>query len=493
MSKRNTNKGIYCGFEVREPSFDPNECVLNSEWTSAKSTYMYTGEGHLITIGPNGSGKTRSLLVLNLIELTNWSTVVIDPKGELAVWTAKHRKDAGSEIVTFDPFGVIERRYPGLVQELPYLKSRGMNTIAMLNPESDDFSDDANLIGEALIHVDRHESHWGESARALVSGLVMALRMTNKNDGASNSLAELRQILGMAPDAIGNYLEGVIKTTQSEPAIAAKLNRFTEISPENRELFSILSTAVTQTNWMDSKPLQRELSGVAFDFAEMKRRPVTVYLILPPRFLETHSSWLRLMITAVLTPLIRSPDQRVPVLLMLDEFAALGRLEVIERNMPLMRGYGIKLWIILQDLVQLKEVYKVRWESFIANAGIIQSFAPNDISTRDYLAILSGKRLYWVWSNSNSNSNTSNADWSTSKSQSYQNTRTYYQDFVYTAHELAQMKRGQSVLYEYRLPPRRILLPDPSQLNSGNMLAQAEAFASSCAKKECAQSKSLSS
>lgn len=478
-----TDGGIYCGHEVLEPYVDPTICALNSPWTPANHIFHYTGEGHMKTFGPNGSGKTRNLLVPNLCDLPNWSTLVVDPKGELAVWTAKHRKDAGSEIVTFDPFGVIEHNYPGLVKELPYLKSLWLNPIAMLDPGSDDFADDAKLIGEALIKVDRQDSHWGESARALVTGLVMALRMTTKNDGSPNSFAELRHVLGMAPESLSGYIESLIRDTESEPAIAAKLNRFTEINPESRELLSVLSTAVTQTGWLDSKPVRHQLCGGAFDFAEMKRRPVTIYLVLPPRYLETHSTWLRLMITAVITPLIRSTtqDQDVPVLFMLDEFAQLGRLEVIERNMPLMRGYGIKLWMILQDISQLKGCYEKRWESFIANAGIIQSFAPNDMTTREYLANLSGKRFYWVWTNSKTKSYTSNSNWgSGSTSQSYQDSRTYFIEKVYPEHELAQMKREQSILFEYQCPPRRILLPDPSQLNAGKILKQAEDFAARC-------------
>ena len=487
MSNWTIDGGIYCGKEVQETVKEPILCALNSQWKLTNSIFNYTGDGHLILIGPNGSGKTRNLLVPNLCVLPNWSTLVVDPKGELAVWTAKHRKDAGSEIVTFDPFGVIESRYPGLVKELPYLKSQGLNPIAILDPDSDDFADDAKLIGEALIKVDGRDAHWGTSAQALVTGLIMALRMKTKDDGSANSMADLRRLLGLAPDALGKTIAKIVEDTKSEPAITAKLNRFTEIKPENRELFSVLSTAVNQTEWLDSKPIQRALSGGTYDFAEMKLRPITIYLVLPPRFIETHSIWLRLMITAVLMPLIRSTaqDQDVPVLFVLDEFAALGRLEVIERNMPLMRGYGIKLCMVLQDISQLKNCYKMLWESFISNAGVIQSFAPNDMTTREYLANLSGKRSYWVWTNSIAKSFPNNSSWDNEPpSRSYQDSRTYFLDKIYPEHELAQMKRGQAVLFEYQCPPRRIFLPDPSQLNAGIILKQAEDFAEQCKVKQ---------
>jgi type IV secretion system protein VirD4 len=301
-------------------------------------------------------------------------------------------------------------------------------------------------------------------------------------DDPNNSLSGVRQLLGLPLEELGPAIKAIIEATKNYAAIAAKLNRFTAIDSVSRELLSIVSTALTQTEWLDGKLIQRALNSGNFDFSVMKRRPVTVYLILPPRYLVTHSTWLRLMVTATLTPLIRSTtqDQDVPVLFMLDEFAALGRLEVIERNMPLMRGYGIKMLLILQDISQLKKSYKTLWESFIANAGIIQSFAPNDMTTREYLANLSGKRLYWVWTNSMSKSFSSNSSWANEPpSRSYQDSRTYYQEKIYPEHELAKMKRGQTVLFEYPCPPRRILLPDPSQLPSvSEILVQADAFAS---------------
>lgn len=469
MSTLHTSNGIYLGYAVKEPEWRQHQSPLISEWKKNGYNNGYSGDRHIMTLGPNGSGKTRKLLAPNLLQLINTSIVVTDPKGELAVWTAKHRADNGSEIVTFDPFGVIESRYPGLVEVLPYLKSKGLNPIAMLNPSSDDFPDDAKAIGEALIKVDGKDSHWGKSAQELVTGLIMGLRMTLEKDDPKNSIAEIRRLLGMAPEALGCYIKGIIGETESEPAIAAKLNRFTELSPESRELFSILSTAVTQTGWIDSKPIKRALSGGTFDFAKMKHSPVTVYLILPPRYLETHSTWLRLMITALLTPLIRSTAQRVPVLFMLDEFAQLGRLEIIERNMAIMRGFGIKLWIILQDLSQLKDNYEQRWESFIANAGIIQSFAPQDMMTRKYLSQMSGQQLIWIGTHSTTKSSTATWEGGLMNSSTTSGS-THVLENVYPEDTLAQMSPDQSVLFQANNWPRRTLLPDPSELQEFDTL-----------------------
>ena len=85
-----------------------------------------------------------------------------------------------------------------------------------------------------------------------------------------------------------------------------------------------------------------------------------------------------------------------PVLVVLDEFAALGRLQAIETAMGLLAGYGVQLWPILQDLSQLQDLYPRRWRSFLANAGAIQAFSVNDAGTADYLSSLLGTRTVTV-------------------------------------------------------------------------------------------------
>src|SRR3546814_2398317 len=96
-------------------------------------------------------------------------------------------------------------------------------------------------------------------------------------------------------------------------------------------------------------------------------------LVLPPDRLATYARWLRLMLAQALTDLARAPASPArPVLFLLDEFAALGRLEPVERAMGLMAGYGIQLWPILQDVQQLRALYDRRAGTFLSNAGALQ-------------------------------------------------------------------------------------------------------------------------
>ena len=116
-------------------------------------------------------------------------------------------------------------------------------------------------------------------------------------------------------------------------------------------LGGVRRTAKVQTDWLDSPEVCADLKKGAFDFATIKDVPTTIYLVLPPEYLASHGTWLRIMVASILRPLLRSVEGRaVPTLFLLDEFAQLGHMEIIEDNYALMRGYGVKLWTIFQDL-----------------------------------------------------------------------------------------------------------------------------------------------
>ena len=102
-----------------------------------------------------------------------------------------------------------------------------------------------------------------------------------------------------------------------------------------------------------------------------------------------------------------------PVLFMLDEFAQLGHMAIIENAASIVRDYKIRLWIILQNLPQLKALYGQKWESFLSSAGVIQFFTPNDLETAQYLekrcGVIKEKRTSESFSNSTSTSSGSTA------------------------------------------------------------------------------------
>ena len=460
-----TDGGVYFGHRVMPDGAGPDRSLTDEEWRVANDKlHLYTGDRHLGTVGPSGSGKTRRQLLVNAIRLVNWSMLIVDPKGVLTALTGPHRNSAHpGSVITIDPFGVLERDYPALVKRYPFLRSVRCNPVAALDPTSEEFPDNIRGLAEAIIPLEnKTEPHWDYSAQEFVGGAIMAVRV---EDGQYASLASVRDLATAEADALALEIKtNILPLAASYPAIAAKLGRFTKISPENRELMSILSTVQTKTAWLDSLPIQRDLSGNAIDFSQMKHRPMTVYLILPPRFLASHSTWLRLMVTAVLQPLMRSArPAKVPVLFMLDEFAQLKRLPAIEDNLALLREYGVKLWPVFQDFAQAQDIYQARWESFISNTGVLSAFAPQDVTSRKYLSELSGQRLYWVETASR-NASASFAP-HLNRTTGTQDGWQHIQGPVYWPQGLAQMADGQAVLYS-RGRALRSYLPDPSEIPS---------------------------
>jgi len=349
---------------------------------------------HLLLLGPNGSGKGTRLLLSTLLQLTGRSLVVIDPKGELAAVSAAWRRTVG-EVVVLNPFGLLVDRYPDL-------KSAGFNPLAALDPSSPTFYDDAAGLSEALIRVEGDlQRHFPESARGLLTAAIM---WESKLNGHAASLQRVRLMLtereeyatkgGKKELMRGLRHTAMVMCNAAERfpdeggwQIASLAARFVE--QFTNEMSGVRSTADTQTSWMLSEPMIADLAKDGVDFRRLKETPVTVYVILPAERLRTHGVWLRLVIASALQSFYKPGG--VPVLMMLDEAAQLGRLGPIEDALGQARGYGVALWPVLQDINQLRDLYEKRAETFAGMAGAVFGFAPGDMQTAEWMSRRSGE------------------------------------------------------------------------------------------------------
>lgn len=248
---------------------------------------------HAITIGPNGSGKGTGLIIPNLADLPR-SIVIIDPKAEALAITGRARAKLG-RVLIINPFNVLADRRPEL-------KSHGYNPMADLDPASDNFTDDASLMGLSLVPERGGDSaFFNTSGQALMTALVMHEKLLN---GDKASLANVRRMLTQ-PFTESGLQKTITDMTQSscEP-LRLKAGRFLSGS---RSVMDIISTAINETNFLDSPPIRRDLSGPGFDWDLMKREIVTAYLVLPADRLDSHANVLRLWVTSALRTLLRSP------------------------------------------------------------------------------------------------------------------------------------------------------------------------------------------
>ena len=335
-----------------------------------KELVYYGDDAHLITFAPTGSGKGTSAIVPNLLSYMG-SVVCIDPKGENAQITARRRRELGQDVFILDPWNLASE------------ESAQFNPLTLLDPKSPDFSDDTKLIAEALVVADK-DDHWTREAKALINAFITYIACHEPPE--KRTLGRLNEILSMPPEKMDFLLKNMSEKSPY-PVVQRAGSRI--LQKQEKERSSVISSAQSQLHFLESERMNSVLSTGHnhCDLQNIKQRNMTVYLVLPAERLASHSRWLRLMISMIMRTMSydRTPVD-IPVLFLLDEFAALGYLEEMEKSVPLMRGYGVKLWPILQDLSQLHHYYPKTWQSFIANAGAIQVFGTNDQGTADYFS-----------------------------------------------------------------------------------------------------------
>ena len=335
----------------------------------------YDGPAHLLTIAPTRSGKGVGTIIPNLLT-ANRSVVCIDPKGENARVTLRQRETFGP-VYCLDPFGISGR------------PTARYNPLDRLDAASLDLAEDAMTLADALVF-DEHEAeaHWNEEAKALIAGII--LYVVCHDDAAHRTLTSVRDYLTLAPDDFTALLTVMQASDGAGGLIARAANR--HVSKSHREAAGVLSGAQRHTHFLDSPRIAQVVGGSDFTFADLKDNVASVFLILPPDRLDTYSRWLRLLVAQAIGEMAGSSAKPPrPVLLLLDEFAALGRLQPVERAMGLMAGYGLQLWPILQDIHQLRSLYGKSAGTFLSNAGVLQAFGVNDYDTADMLSKTMGR------------------------------------------------------------------------------------------------------
>ncbi|WP_417308028.1 type IV secretory system conjugative DNA transfer family protein [Devosia sp.] len=354
--------------------------ILLGVWPTDNATWKVgiDDDRHIATIAGSRGGKTRTSLIPNLLVYPG-SVIVIDPKGELVSATASARAAMGQNVHVLDPFGITG------------VPTASYNPLADLGEGEHEVAPNAAQLADALIIDAEKETHWTAAARNLVRGITLHLLSTAE---IVPTLADLRNAL--CGDQLA--LEELFIDMQTSKAFGGIVSRIGssflgKFRTSEREFQEILSSAQEQTAPLDD--ILGSSGASHFSLKDLKRRPTTVYLVLPGTRMATHHRWLRLIIQQAVAAMEAVPTDRgkPPVLCVLEEFAALGHMRSIEVAAGYMAGFGLRLWIVLQDIGQLKALYKNSWETFLGNAGIIQALAVADAGTAEYLSQAMGNAM----------------------------------------------------------------------------------------------------
>ena len=342
----------------------------------------YSGDRHLLTVAPNRTGKGTCTIIPNILMDTDHSIICIDPKGQNAAVTARARRSGGRSVYCLNPFG--EHR------SAPWnLPMHGFNPLAHMSIDDPNVEADVAALAEAIIVTESQtQPYFENSARDLIEVLILHALETKGRDA---SLLDMRAWLGLpmtAPEGEPSFLGVIVAMKNSpHPFISEMSARFLS---DTKSVGEIVQSATNQTKFLSHRAVAACLSGNDFQMLDFKQRQATLYVILPERYLDAYSRFLRLVVVSALNAL-RSRPGGVKTILMMDEFARLGSLKAVEQAVGSSAGFNVQLWPFIQDLNQLQHLYPKRWDSFIANAGVVQWFTPNDQTTAAYLSQRIGK------------------------------------------------------------------------------------------------------
>ncbi len=306
----------------------------------------HNDEGHIITIGGSGGGKSAGLVIPALMELTDGSVIVTDPSGELAAITMRHRATIG-RVVLLNPFQSTFEQGTGL--DYP---DTGFNPLSIIEPENEGFKSDCDALANYLMVTDRKESgsYWNDEGAEFLSLIIAATILYEEKD--LHNLPFIYQRVRDTPEALEWYLGDIID--HHHPALEHEAERFLGIIKNAQPQWQGIASkaALATKRYAPSTPLGEHVKKNGFDAADLKRENVTVYLLVPSGQLSVALPWMN-MLMGVFGIAVGRPGAARSVTLLVDEAPSLGYLPDLLPFMAQFRKSGLRVWIFTQTAAQL--------------------------------------------------------------------------------------------------------------------------------------------
>lgn len=377
------------GFSFGDPALTPATGYIDP--------ILMEHEGHLLTIAPTGAGKGIGCIVPALLRFAG-PVIVIDPKGENAVITARRRREMGQQVAIIDPIGITG------------LPATSLNPLDALDPSSPNVVDDAMALIANLSDPHRGRSttdgeYWQERGATMVLGVL--LHVITDLPPEQRHLGTVRALISQAVGEVaqiaqamerpggadrsapsGTVLAALERSRHPEAARIGQMLRIGAITT----LGGILSFSQSMVEIARGDAITASLASTGFDLDAVTRGdPLSIYLVLPPHMLDSHGRLLRLWVHTLMT-LITRRNARPPrsTLFLLDEAAQLGTFAPLRRAVTLMRGYGLQTWSFWQDPSQLHNLYPNDWQTMVNNCRTVQCFGANTMLAATSMAGIVG-------------------------------------------------------------------------------------------------------
>jgi type IV secretion system protein VirD4 len=334
----------------------------------ARDYLRHDGPEHVLCFAPTRSGKGVGLVVPTLLAWPG-SAIVHDIKGENWQLTAGWRARFG-RVLLFDPTNPQSAAYN------PLLEVRRGDTEVR----------DAQNVADILVDPEgalERRNHWEKTSHSLLVGAILHVLYAE----ADKTLAGVAKFLSDPTREIEKTLKVMMATRHLDdrphPVVASAARELLNKSENERS--GVLSTAMSFLGLYRDPVVARVTSRCDWRISDLVAAdlPTTLYLVIPPSDISRTKPLIRLLLNQIgrrLTEELHTKGSRHRLLLMLDEFPALGRLDFFESALAFMAGYGLKSFLIAQSLNQIEKAYGPN-NAILDNCHVRVAFATNDERT----------------------------------------------------------------------------------------------------------------
>ena len=335
----------------------------------------HDGPEHVMAFAPTRSGKGVGLVVPTLLSWTG-SAVIHDIKGEnwqlTAGWRARF-----SHCLLFNPTDSRSARYNPLLEV-----RRGVDEVRDVQNIADILVDPEGAL--------ERRSHWEKTSHSLLVGAILHILYAEKE----KTLARVASFLSDPQRGFAATLRVMMTTNhlgpeeapQVHPVVASAARELLNKSENERS--GVLSTAMSFLGLYRDPTVAAVTSACDWRIADLvgRGRPVSLYLVVPPSDISRTKPLIRLVLNQIgrrLTEKLQAEEGRGKggrLLLMLDEFPALGRLDFFETALAFLAGYGVRAFLIAQSLNQIVKAYGEN-NAILDNCHVRIAFATNDERT----------------------------------------------------------------------------------------------------------------
>lgn len=329
----------------------------------------HDGPEHVLCFAPTRSGKGVGLVIPTLLTWPG-SVIVHDIKGENWQLTAGFRARHGRTLL-FDPTNAQSAAYNPLLEV-----RRGEWEVR-----------DVQNIADILVDPEgslEKRNHWEKTSHALLVGAILHVLYAEED----KTLSGVAAFLSDPRRTIEKTLRAMMTTRHlgsagPHPVVASTAREL--LNKSDNERSGVLSTAMSFLGLYRDPVVAAVTSRCDWRIADLiaDSRPATLYLVVPPSDISRTKPLIRLVLNQIgrrLTEELHGKNRSHRVLMMLDEFPALGRLDFFESALAFMAGYGIKAFLIAQSLNQIEKAYGQN-NAILDNCHVRISFATNDERT----------------------------------------------------------------------------------------------------------------